>query len=83
MYPPQDACSIALRCAGKADEGWNKRFVSMLNILGYQLEPFRGQLAHIDDMLAPEPVKEGWQYHYPSVIVAKSRIPYVEHDSQE
>jgi len=77
MYDVHLAIDIASHGAGKSDDGWNKRFVSMLRILGYDIVAetpnLKGQY-----LMAPVPLDKGWKYDYPSYIVPQHRT--VAHD---
>jgi hypothetical protein len=84
MYDPATACDIARRCAGKADDKWNRRFISMLRILGYEVEKFQSGLTLTElDLMVPRPVNEGWQYDYPALVVPRAYIRAVENEDKE
>ena len=75
MYDVGTALNLAQHGAGRIDEKWNKRFASMLTILGYEIEEaHHGQALQENEIHAPQPVGMGWQYPFPSIIVAKRRL---------
>lgn len=62
-----DACNAASKAAGVADDGWNRRFVDMLRVFGYDIRSTNG--GPTEHISSPMPLDRGWQYQYPAVIV--------------
>jgi hypothetical protein len=72
MYDPHTAVYHAMHGAGKPDERWNKRFLSMLNLLGYDLIPDDGRVFFVQELAcprAPAPVATSDAYPTPSLVV--------------
>lgn len=65
-----DVVNAAAARAGPSDAGWNRRFVDAMEAMGFQIV----EMDHTNDqqMWAPIPWHEGWQYTHPSVIVSRA-----------
>ena len=61
------AVNAASSQAGKADAGWNRRFVDALEAMGLSLVA-RQPDNDPGEIMAPIPWHEGWQYPYPSTV---------------
>jgi hypothetical protein len=69
MIGVRDAIIQASAQAGRADAGWNRRFVDSLEDRGYTLIPTSTEGPNGGWPWCPVPVEMGWRFSYPSLVI--------------